>query len=564
MKLRYYQEEAIQSIFKWFADGKESPLAVLATGTGKSLVIADMIRRILEAHPSERIICCIDTKELVLQNYETFLKLMPFAPVGLFSASLNKKQNTQIIFAGIQSIYKHPIKIGKVDLLIADEAHMISDDHDTMWNNFIRILRMINPEMRIVGLTATPYRMSSGLLHTGENAIFKGVCYEYGIKQGIADGFLSEIVPKGMITKLSVDGVGKRGGEYIESQLQKAVNIDEITKEAIKEVIEYGKTRKSWLGFSSGVEHGKAIRDEIRKYGISCEMVDGSTPSAERDEIVKKFKNQEIRCLVNNAVFCKGFDAPNVDMIFCMRPTNSPVFFLQMVGRGFRIAEGKENCLLLDFAQNISRFGTIDTIVFRDKKRKDDEEGVPPMKECPKCSSIVHAGFRECPDCGHKFPEPEREKIDSTANNAPVLSGQDHFEEWEIDDYEISIHKKTGKPDSLKITYQSGILNRVSEFHCFEHGGYATQKARDFWRKNTDINRCSSDMDEDIYKVGTPNTTETAYFLRHCIKIPKAIRVKKEGRYFRIIARSEQEFHEVEEAQSHTNPLELSDSEIPF
>lgn len=338
MKLRYYQRECIDAIYDWFGKMPYDPLLVCAMGTGKSVIIAQFIKEVVEKYPNQRIICAIDTKELVEQNYLKLCELWTFAPAGIYSAGLKKKQaGAQILFGGIQSMYKKAFEIGRADLLIVDECHMISLKNDAMWQQFINDLKKINPKMRIIGFTATPYRLDSGLLHTGDGAMFGGIAYEYGIKEGIADKYLSEIVPKSMVTKLSTEGVKKSGGEYIESQLQKAVDKDEITHEAVKEVVEYGANRKAWLVFSSGVQHAYHIRDEIRGYGITCEVVEGNTPDAERDRIIKDYKKGLIKCLVNNAVLTKGFDAPHIDLIAAMRPTESPVLWLQMVGRMLRI-----------------------------------------------------------------------------------------------------------------------------------------------------------------------------------------------------------------------------------
>lgn len=568
MQLRYYQRECIDGIYDWYNQGNmENPLNVLATGTGKSVIIGQFIKEAIDSSPNVRIACAIDTKELVEQNYEKLLQLMPNAPAGIYSSGLKRREhNAQILFCGIQSVYKKAFQIGKIDVLLIDECHMVGTNEDTMWRQFINDLQSINPKMIIIGFTATPYRMDSGLLHTGDDAIFGGIAYEYSVKQGMADGYLSTIIPKSMVTKLSVDGVGKRGGEYIESQLQKAVDKDEVTIEAIDEIIKFGKDRQAWLVFGSGVKHCKSIKRIMQEKGIDCDIVLGDTPDDERDELIKKFKNGELKCLINNAVLTKGFDAPFIDLIAAMRPTASAVLWMQMVGRGFRIADGKENCLLLDFAQNVTRFGFIDEMVFKDKRaRNDDEEGVPPMKECDKCGTYCYASVRFCPECGYEFPIDDSPKIDSSSHAGAVLSTQRIVEEWLIDSVTWDVHRKSGKTPSLKVTYYCGI-QRVSEWVCLAHEGFARKKAVTWWNKNTDINKCKTVLEYNEFRdMGTPTDIEKAMKWMHTMKKPAALQVTKEGKYDRIVGRSYEELIEAVEDHPQQNQHVLDDfDDLPF
>lgn len=562
---RYYQHEAIEAIDQWYADGNQTnPIIVMATGTGKALVIAEYMRLALEHDPNVRAICAIDTKELVQQNYDTFLNQMPNAPAGIYSSGLRRKEKkAQMLFCGIQSVWDKAFEIGRADLLMIDECHGVSFNGER-WSKFLSDMHKINPNMIIVGLTATPYRMDSGLLWTGEPRLFNGVAYEYSVKQGIADGYLSNIIPKAMATKLSVDGVGKRGGEYIESQLQKAVNKDDITESAIDEILEYSADRKSGLIFGSGKKHCEAIKRIMIERGETCEIVLGDTPSAKRDEIIKKHKSNEIKWVVNNAVLTKGYDNPQIDVIAAMRPTASAVLWMQMVGRGFRICEGKENCLLLDFAQNITNFGFIDEMIFKDKKaRNDDEPDVPPMKECDKCGTYCHAAVRFCPECGYQFPIDDSPKIEKSSHGGAVLSTQRIIEEWPIDDVTWDVHRKAGKTPSLKVTYYSGI-NRVSEWVCLSHTGFARTKAVKWWKENTDGNRCKSMEQASEYLDGVPTDIEKAMEFMHTMVKPAALQVTKEGKYDRIVGRSVEELIEVEPNHHQQNSHELDDWNDPI
>ena len=241
-----------------------------------------------------------------------------------------------------------------------------------------------------------------------------------------------------------------------------------------------------------------------------------------------------------------------------MRPTLSPVLWLQMVGRGVRPHKDKEDCLLLDFAQNVERFGFVDEITFKDKTKKDESEGVPPIKECPECDAFVPASARFCRECDHEFEIKQEVKIQENAYDRPVLSTQSVIEEWEVTDIYFTKHEKKGKPPSLKIIYYSGLLERVSEWVCFEHEGYARTKAVTWWYENTCPHKRA------IYEDPLPSTVQEALDLKHLIIKPAALRVKFEGKYPRIVSRSFEEFDEAAQDHLQQNQSEEDDFEIPW
>jgi DNA repair protein RadD len=196
------------------------------------------------------------------------------------------------------------------------------------------------------------------------------------------------------------------------------------------------------------------------------------------------FKAGSLRYLVNVNVLTMGFDAPNIDCVAMVRPTLSPGLYYQMVGRGFRLAEGKENCLVLDFGGNVLRHGPVDAI--RIQKAGHQGDGDAPAKQCPECQSIIAAGYATCPDCGYVFPVPERRTHDATASTEGILSGQVTTTEYEVRDVRYAVHQKRGAPDdaprTLRVEYRIGFRQYQSEWICFEHTGWPRQKAESWWR----------------------------------------------------------------------------------
>jgi len=361
--LRPYQGAAIQGIYNYFYDHTGNPLIVIPTAGGKSLVMASFVEGVLKAYPDQRILIVTHVKELIEQNHDELKGLWPEAPAGIYSAGLKQRDiHAGILFAGIQSIHKRVYDVQQCDLVLIDEAHLIPRDSNTMYRRFLGELKRLNPMMKVIGFTATPFRLDSGLLHEGEDAIFTDIAYEVSVRELIDLGFLAPLVSKRMVTTLDVSEVGTRGGEFIAKDLEAAVDQESITESAVSEIVSFGAERQSWLVFCAGVDHAHHVRDAIRRRGIRCETIVGDTPSAEREAIIKAFKAGEIRCLTNANVLTTGFNTPGVDLIAMLRPTKSAGLYVQIVGRGCRLAPGKANCLVLDFAGNIERHGPIDAV----------------------------------------------------------------------------------------------------------------------------------------------------------------------------------------------------------
>jgi DNA repair protein RadD len=157
--------------------------------------------------------------------------------------------------------------------------------------------------------------------------------FSYGIRDGIRDKWLAPLSSKATTVRIDVTGVGRRGGEFIPGELERAANVADVVEAAIAELVEQGEGRRSWLCFCCGVDHAYAVRDSVRRHGISCETVVAETPSDEREAIFAAFRAGEIRCLSGVNVFSVGFNIPQVDLIALLRPTCSPGLLVQQVGR---------------------------------------------------------------------------------------------------------------------------------------------------------------------------------------------------------------------------------------
>jgi DNA repair protein RadD len=368
-----------------------------------------------------------------------------------------------------------------------DEAHMIPPDGDGMYRQFLAEVKTINPYLRIIGFTATPFRLKSGSICTPDGFL-NHICYEVGVRELILQGYLCPLVTKAGINKADFSGLHVRAGEFVPDEVEDLMDDDRLVEAACGETVGYTGDRKAVLIFASGIKHGEHIVRVLReKHGLECGFVTGEMSIKERDITLGRFRSGELKYLCNVNVLTTGFDAPHIDCVALVRPTLSPGLYYQMVGRGFRLHPSKPNCLVLDFGGNVMRHGPVDQI--RVKEYGAGGNGQAPAKECPECLSVVAAGYARCPDCGYEFPPPERKPHDAKASEAGILSGQVTITKHTVEDAFFSVHKKRGAgddaPRSMRVDYKLGWNKFQSEWVCFEHDGYARQKAVAWWKRRS-------------------------------------------------------------------------------
>jgi len=531
MQLRPYQRASLDALYAYWRKQGQNALIVLPTGSGKSLVLAALCQELLKLYPTLRIGIITHVRELISQNYKELIRLWPQAPAGIYSAGVGRRdRHNQILLMGVQSVYNKIHLIGGFDVLLIDEVHLVSRNQATMYGAFINKLREQTDDMRIVGTTATAFRLDSGRLDFGKGRLFDKVVYEAKITDLIEQGYLSPLISKATLTQFDISQVQKRGGEFIPGQLEVAVDKDWITRAAAEEINKLGAGRKSWLAFCSGVDHAKHMRDAIRMTGVSCETVTGETPKAERDSYIRQFSQGFIRCLTSVGVLGTGFNVPQTDLIALLRPTASAGLFVQQVGRGLRIAPGKSDCLVLDFARNTERHGPIDTITAH-SAGQERKPGEALTKECPICMSILALAAQQCPTCGHLFPRDLMPKHEATADANTNILSQGKAQWVEVDRVAYYKHNKPGSPPSLRVEYACGFTTH-REWLGFQHQGMMRSKAEYWWLRNA--------------AKPIPKTTDEALQRIKEIKPAALIQVQPDGKYFRVVARRFE--REVEEA----------------
>ena len=527
--LREYQQRTIDQLYAWFEAGNEgNPCLVLPTGSGKSHIVAALCKDALQNWPETRVLMLTHVKELIEQNAEKMRQHWPGAPMGIYSASIGRKDlGEPITFAGIQSVRTKSRELGHIDLVIIDECHLVNHKDEGGYRRLLAELKAINPNLRVIGLTATPYRLGHGLI-TDKPAMFDDLLTPVSIEELVFKGYLSTLRSKVTKAKLDTTGVKKRGGEFIESELQAAVDTDDQNHAVVREVMTLAGERKAWLFFCAGVAHAQHVAEVLREHGVAAECVTGETPKKEREQILTDFKAGRLRALTNANVLTTGFDYPDIDVVVMMRPTMSASLYVQMAGRGMRVKSQADHCLVLDFAGVVEMHGPI-TNVQPPKKSAGDGEGEAPVKVCDACGELVHISAMTCPACGAAFPEPVKKALVLRNDDIMGLEGK----ELEVSAWAWKEHtsKASGK-QMLAVTYYGGLSDApITEYLPILHEGYAGQRA----------------MSQLVSMANSASIVEGGLNVQTMIEMvqnlnnatpPKVVEFRKDGKFFRVMKRS--------------------------
>lgn len=522
LTLRSYQREAIDAAYTWHATHTGNCLLVVPTGGGKSLIMGTIAKEAVEA--GARVCVIAHRKELIEQNWKALQYAgLPALHCGIVSGQHGRKdRTTPATVASIQTLARNPFQYGPYDLVLIDECHLVSRGDDTSYQKVLDAFRTQRPTVRLIGLTATPYRLDSGRLDTGEKRVFHEIAYEITIETLLEGGFLCPLISKATLVRYDVSGVAMRGGEYLADALQSAVDDPATTDAVIAELLACGADRARWLVFCVGVAHAEHMADALTAAGVPAAAVHGDLSPHERAERLAGLRNGRLRALTNCDVLTTGYDEPSIDLLALCRPTGSTGLHVQMLGRGFRTAPGKENCLVLDFAGNCLTHGPVDAIRIRDPKKKRDGEA--PAKECPDCHEIVATATRRCPRCDHAFPPPKPAQLAPATVMAPVMAREKLPPRW-VDVTKVTYHRhvpaKRDKQDTLRVEYYYHFQKVATEWVCIEHTGFARTKAEAWWA--------------DHLGGPCPRTIDAALAAADGLEVPVAISLEADGRFERVV-----------------------------
>jgi DNA repair protein RadD len=385
--LRDYQNQAVEASLAHFRSSDDPAVIVLPTGAGKSLVIAELSRL-----AKGRVICLAHVKELVEQNHAKFLATGSSA--GIFSAGLNQKTSSaKTTFASIQSISASLTAFDDpVSLIIIDECHRVSMEESGQYNKTIEHFKTLNPKVKILGLTATPYRLGSGWIYHRHYHGYTRQCTDSIFKKCIFELPLQHMVKKGYLTPpIHYDAaIAHYDFSLLTESLDGEQNTDDIalnelihkhprvTKAVAEQILQLSQDRQGVMIFAATIDHAKEIASYLPEEQTA--LITGKTKIKQRDALIAKFKAREIKFLVNVSVLTTGFDAPHVDVIAILRPTQSISLFQQIVGRGLRLSPGKKDCLILDYTNNGYN-------IFQPEigEKRPTQDSVAVQIHCPEC-----------------------------------------------------------------------------------------------------------------------------------------------------------------------------------
>lgn len=528
MKLRDYQQRAIEMLYAWFEKNKTGhPVLNMPGGSGKSVVIASIAKDAIQNWPETQILMLVHSKELILQNADKLRKLWPGAPLGIYSASVGKRQfGEPITYAGIGSVAKRASQIGHIDLCIIDEVHAVSTKESGIYRKLIADLMDINPAMRIIGLSASPYRLGHGLITEGPTAIFSEIIEPVSIEELVFKKHLVPLRSKATKHRLETDGLHKRQGEYIAAEMEKEFNTNDHNRAVVDEIIIKASNREHWLIFCSGVAHSESVAQCLRDSGITAESLDATNSKAERERKLSDFESGKIRALCNIGILTTGYDFPKLDCIVFLRATMSPGLYLQMAVRGMRPHFGKIDCLVLDFSGVVETHGPITAVKPPDNKG-EKVAGEAPVKVCDKCQELCAISCMVCPACGEPFPPPAEKTYVLRNDDIMGIEGTDMaVSGW---DWRKHISRASGNA-MLSVTYYGDLSDApITEYFPVLNDGYAGQKAM------RQVSILAANSGASLSPDG--GSLDATAALLNAGTHPAEIEYKKDGKFHRVINR---------------------------
>ncbi|EGQ9057192.1 DEAD/DEAH box helicase [Vibrio parahaemolyticus] len=570
--LRPYQADSVKAVIHYFRKHSTPAVIVLPTGAGKSLVIAELARL-----AKGRVLVLAHVKELVEQNHA---KYEGYGLKGaIFSAGLGRKEtDQQVVFASVQSVVRNLDSFkNQFSLLVIDECHRVPDDKNSSYQKVITHLRELNPGIKVLGLTATPYRLGMGWIYqyhtrgqvrTEESRFFRDCIFELPIRYLLDENFLT---PARMMDApvLSYDFSQLKPantGRYKEAEMDMVIDkAKRATPQIVEQIIQYARERKGVMIFAATVRHAQEIHGLLPEGETA--IVIGDTPTPERDAIIQAFKNRKIKYLVNVSVLTTGFDAPHVDLIAILRPTESVSLYQQIVGRGLRLSEGKNECLVLDYAGNsydlyqpevgdpkpdstseiitipcpacgfnnnfwgkldsngflLEHFGRRCQGYFEDEDTGEREHCGYRFraKYCSECGADNDIAARICHECDATLVDPDK-KLKEALNLKDALI----FECTEMD---LSVFKSNDGKSQLKVTYSGEPYQ--GEGHALVH---------EFWSLNTKKQK-QTFKDQfvrphlaDKHRPFEEASPTRVVANQHRFRLPQFVIARKSGRFWKL------------------------------
>jgi DNA repair protein RadD len=553
-KLRPYQVTALNSIHEALKTQKEVLLQAIM-GAGKTVIITRLINRYFKETDRQFLILA-HKQELVEQFEESFrtMSQIPFHEIGISCAGLKLKDfNKRVTIGTVQTFIGQLVAYKKTDLLVIDEAHRIEIGTGSQYDQIINSLRSHNPNMRIIGLTATPFRLGHGYIYGDKCAgtnLFPRLTHQISYEELKNQGYLMKLEGKVAVADQYQQDLSYVGthGDYILNQLGEMMMKPIHLQTAVDAIHEHCQEFKCICVHCCTIDHAEKLKDLL---GEECTTVHSKLTDIERYQNMKNWKGGEKRIITSVNILIEGFDHPPLDCLVGARPTQSTSLYLQSVGRVLRISSGKKRAFFLDLTDNTERFGTnLDHVRVRVPKAVEEKikKEHPNEKQCPECEKRVHVARMICPECNYEWDMKEYEEALKPPETRDIVFNEP--EEFEVAYIEIHRHKKEGSPDSVRVEYWDyGSFSRfpiASKWLAFDNPK-AAYFVRKWWDENT------------VDCVLPGSTDEALKLLPECYRLPKKIWVKETNGFKEII-----EYEYEEKTFNRLPALEDFEDDVPF
>lgn len=494
-ELRPYQKDCLDAIIEAIPL-QEHILVQAATGAGKTIIFCKLIETLLTDWPHIRIGILAHRRELITQAQDKLLKVWSKAPIGVACASTGMTVDTEkpVVIGSVQTLMGRIDYTAPFDIVIVDECHRIPPiNKKSQYQQWLAAMKQYNPKVRILGFTATPYRLGHGYIYgtvkrPDHDNLFDSLNYRIGISELQQQGYLCAYRAK-EAKNISQDlKKVKVAGDYNTADLAEVMSRSEHVGSAVRAMEKYAGERKRIVVFCVTIAHAEKVMQAFRKAGHTAACVHSKMDLSQRDMTLALFEKGLVRILCNVGVLTEGWDSPAVDCVIMCRPTKSAALYVQMCGRGLRPHPGKTDVLILDLSSNCATHGDPDTPNVPVPGRSNGT-GDPILKVCPKCFELTAVAAKVCRACGYVWPvetvehhgEVEMKSVAWSQAPAPLA----------VEIVDVRIEDYTSRAGNnmlrLKLTCQTGESIQplwVNEFLDFEGNGskWGRQRARRLWQ----------------------------------------------------------------------------------
>ncbi len=500
--LREYQNQCVDAIWNAAIMGENKILISLPTASGKTEIFIELLKK-----ANVKSIVAMSSVRLAKQTYERIKNNN--LDVGLYCSTLNSKDiDNKIIVGTVQSLTASGIK--DVKILTVDEAHCISEEEDSYYGKLISTYS----GAKLLGFTATPFRTDGGHIY-GAEKIFPRLNFSRSFSYMIENGFLVKPILTQGKDSFDINKLKIVMGDYSKHDIEVLASDSSKANKQVTDALERLGDRKKIIWATSSIKHCNLISDILFKQGEEYARIHSEMEYNQQESNLKFFEDGPARHLVFVSIVKEGYSYSPIDAIVLMRPTRSPVLYVQICGRGLRLSPGKKDCLILDYGRVVESLGPLsDPKIPEDRRYKAAEQS--PIKACPKCGTYVPKESSECEFCNYKFSRPVEVRLTAKPATNLIILGEQKNDVFKLSRVEIHDHKsKNGNSCFKVVMYETGILS----FRPRHTQWFVKSRPRDFYNLILQLN--IDGLAESNYAVDFTHEVE--------------IERKKEGDFYKVI-----------------------------